>query len=86
LLAAIEYVPSLQIPVAPAGAPAGACAIELPAANSSRPAITKFVIFIVIPHSSVDLRKLQPRHPNPSEPRVIPPQPESQYFVLKQLP
>jgi tellurite resistance protein TerC len=35
LLAAIEYVPSLQIPVAPAGAPAGACAIAEPAPSST---------------------------------------------------
>jgi hypothetical protein len=47
LLGAVEYVPSLQIPVAPAGAPAGACAI--PTCNARTPAesaIKRIISFI----------------------------------------
>jgi hypothetical protein len=42
--AAVEYDPSLQIPVAPAGAPAGTCAIPLAATNN--PAIIPAIINI----------------------------------------
>jgi len=48
LLAAVEYVPSLQIPFAPAGAPAGACAIALPAHTASAPASIKLIVFIAV--------------------------------------
>ena len=44
LLAAIEYVPSLQIPFAPDGAPAGACAPATPHIIATRPIHTSFLI------------------------------------------
>jgi hypothetical protein len=47
LLGAVEYVPSLQIPVAPAGAPAGACAMQICEARSpAESAIKGMILFI----------------------------------------
>jgi hypothetical protein len=44
--AAVEYVPSRQIPFAPAGAPAGACAQTLAAPKTHTPAIIQIVFVI----------------------------------------
>ena len=47
LLAAVEYVPSLQSPVAPAGAPAGACAMQSwEAKRPVKSAIELIILFI----------------------------------------
>lgn len=47
LLGAVEYVPSLQSPVAPAGAPDGACAIQTCETRTpTESAIKRIILFI----------------------------------------
>jgi len=49
LLDAVEYVPSLQSPVAPAGAPAGACATQICNVRSPAESAIKGNILFIFP-------------------------------------
>jgi hypothetical protein len=49
LLGAVEYVPSLQSPVAPAGAPAGACATQTCEARIPNESAIKWIILFIFP-------------------------------------